>query len=1212
MRCKTKLRKAMALLLAVAIMTCQPAMTMLAAEIELGEESTDSTSWETSKEGTDEGAEPDETCEQEDAALSQPEEPAEDEAPTSEPEELVEDEAAASEPEEPAEDEAATSEPEEPAEDEAPTSEREEPAEDEAPTPEPEEPTEDEAASLEPEEPASKTIDRLLSEIQKMEPPNIVMKEDTVDEQESVIKTAPLGRSIEVRAFGFAPFSAGVGDGSVAKMVADNHVVMQRADGRLLVWGDNTYGQLGLGSGADKTVYTPTQVPFFKDKDIEDIAVVQDATFVLLTNGELYAFGKGTNGRLGLGSNTNVSTPTLIPGSPGLRINGLYPMKESMIVTTENNTIYAWGRNNKGQLGDGTKVDKNTPTRIMEDANVKSLYVGDDYAILIKQDDTIWAWGNNTCGVFPYDSHYTVTSSTCNTSLTAKKYVHVDTDASLSPGKPYSGQPNSGSSATYNLNLPESLTAISPGSGSYRPNAPTSLSGLSSQTVRTKFTFKHRKRNDDDWETYGPVSHSYSISGSASIQGTISGMNISYYGSGSWSGKDSIYTEDYYNDTWYSPDIISFNATASSTASWALKPTYLDFSNATVVGNITHLMPGSKHWYMIQDGQLYSQGDNSLMQQTEDQTSGGYLSTAQTIRAFINTLESSGDSFGELVVAGDTNYIITSNGDVHAWGSNASGKTGTGLTSTFVDRPTSVYSLNGKSIASIVSGRNSTLFVSHTGDVYAVGDNSHGQLGLGEEYADQKNVTMPEQIETFRFSETELPPDPPEKVEAPDEVDAGTQISIRWGTSSNAVAYELQRTVSLKGEAQPQVQTFNSLLSLSGGAFSVASDSESTGIEVSEVVYNGEETQYNDVAQPNWETVIYSVKALNSIGDYSPEKTTNAIAVKPGSGNVTDPTSDTTPPTLTITTDAASKTIHITAVDTDSGMEGIYINNSKRGVDRASYVISNGETVSIYGKDNAGNTSTTRSVSYTDVVGSSGGGNNDSNNSGSGLTDTQLLAVLAALNKSNGNSGLDRDDILDIVAALRRSNPVVTSSGVDQDLLRWFMENNRTTQTTTPNEVIRYVQAHSGSEAQEGDLPPEILSLLLSQLQGSKNLENSGNNGGYDLMTSYLLVKLLSEDGNTQQSEYSAATQGPSLTVGIFLAVLTVVTVLMAAAFPLTVIYFNRKLKAVAGGQKPENLPEGEGIWKERYNQVAMEYNELVDMVTKSEENQSQDAAQHE
>ena len=702
---RVKVEKPLALLLALVLTICQPAMTVLAAEAGPGD--SPDTPFELSQASPENGdavkqeteSQPDETVTEQ----SQPEPLAGGEEGIPEPEEHELEESQPEEPE-PSQPESGWGEEE--------TSEPEKPEE-----PKPERPEESQPKVPEPELP-----EEFLPEVPELELPAIPLpevEEEVVEEQEPVIKTAPLGVSrFQVRIFGMAPFSAG--DGSVAKLVADNHVIMMRADGRLLVWGDNTYGQLGLGPGSPQKVYEPTENTFFKDKPIKDIAVIEDATFVLLQNGELYAFGKGTNGRLGLGSNTNAQTPTMIPGSPGLQIKSLYPMKESMVVVTENNSIYTWGRNNRGQLGDGTKVDKNIPTRIIESVDVKSLHVGDDYVIVIKQDNTLLAWGNNENGVFPYDGKYKVIVSNKGTfDYTAERqFINVgnprgwnkDPSAKAkTEGVITNSQPNQGDIQILEMDLAESLVGVQPDTGEYVPISPDTYTDSTNPVMETEYA---------NWDEYNIT---YTLTGSTSVSRTSNKFGlISFSGSGTWSGQTGIKRGN---------DNYSFKTTASRSANWSLEPNSLDFSDDSVISNITHLMTGSKHWYMINDGQLYSQGANSLNQQSTSGEANGYLSTAQKVREYVNNLESNGDPFSELVVHRDTNYIITTSGNVHAWGGNTSGKTGTGLTSASVDIPTSVYALNNKNIASIVPGRNMTLFVSHTGDVYAVGDNSHGQLG---------------------------------------------------------------------------------------------------------------------------------------------------------------------------------------------------------------------------------------------------------------------------------------------------------------------------------------------------------------------------------------------------------------------------------------------------------------------------------------------------
>ncbi len=219
-------------------------------------------------------------------------------------------------------------------------------------------------------------------------------------------------------------FPVEAASGAPAKIVADNHCLMLRADGRLMVWGDNSFGQLGLGDGSASVLREPTESKFFADKGLKvaDICVVEDASYVLCTNGELYVCGKGANGRLGLGGTSNKNTWTLIPNSKNMYIDRLYSGKEFIVAVTGNNELYAWGRNNSGQVGDGTRTDATAPTKILANADVKHLELGDDFAMLVQQSGATLVWGNNTCGRYGFDSMVT------NTTKATGGYTYTNAD----------------------------------------------------------------------------------------------------------------------------------------------------------------------------------------------------------------------------------------------------------------------------------------------------------------------------------------------------------------------------------------------------------------------------------------------------------------------------------------------------------------------------------------------------------------------------------------------------------------------------------------------------------------------------------------------------------------------------------------------------------------------------------------------------------------
>lgn len=539
--------------------------------------------------------------------------------------------------------------------------------------------------------------------------------------------------------------------------------------------------------------------------------------------GELYSFGKGLNGRLGSGSTANISTPTLVAGSASLRFNKLYSGKEFIVASTDDNKLYAWGRNNKGQIGNGTKVDVMTPTKLTfngsDTADIKTISVGDDYVILIKQNNSMECWGANDKGQFPYDGTYKV--GTVANQLATKTATNYPTPTTPLPA--ISDAPVTGS-------IKYLYPAIN------EATSPIKVTSLIDARNTTAYTLSNGTMNTSGGN-YNPTESSGSLNGTKS-------------------GENNIYD---ISRTWYHST--SIGAKAIANINWIESPNVLNLYPASRIAMITHLQAGGKHGYLTYDGKVYSWGDNSLKQQSSDYTTSGMLSPAATINSFINTLNNTGGGFSEMTVAHDTNYILSGSGNVYVWGSNDFGKAGTGSNAAYIDTPTALTTLNGKTIAKVVPGRNGVHYISHTGDVYYTGDNYSGQSGLGDAYAGDSKITSPEKIETFKFSDTATPPDAPDTVNTPDEVEAGTVIEIQWSEVASATEYELVRYATPKSA----VMTF--------------------ALPSAELVYSGDQSKCSDIALESWDNVSYGLRAVNFIGDKSSEVTSSAVNVLSTSGS---------------------------------------------------------------------------------------------------------------------------------------------------------------------------------------------------------------------------------------------------------------------------------------------------------------------------------------
>lgn len=105
--------------------------------------------------------------------------------------------------------------------------------------------------------------------------------------------------------------------------------------------------------------------------------------------GELYAWGDNAYGQLGLGDTVNRDTPTLIPSNTKWKsvING-YGCFYAIDI---DNNLYGWGRNNVRQLGLGDTENRLTPTFIKSNVEFVAVWLGNVFCV--DTDGNVWEIG---------------------------------------------------------------------------------------------------------------------------------------------------------------------------------------------------------------------------------------------------------------------------------------------------------------------------------------------------------------------------------------------------------------------------------------------------------------------------------------------------------------------------------------------------------------------------------------------------------------------------------------------------------------------------------------------------------------------------------------------------------------------------------------------------------------------------------------------------
>lgn len=168
-------------------------------------------------------------------------------------------------------------------------------------------------------------------------------------------------------------------------------------DGSVYAWGDNTNSMLGLGV-SDAIVNTPQKITTI-NSFIKDLVVnrLKFSVLALTANNSLYAWGDNQYGQLGIGNNNSiVTTPTKVNGITG-NIKQIYTGVYSTYALTEDSSVYTWGSNQNGQLGLGLdNVTVNTPAKVNGiTGNIKEIITNRYSVYMLTDDNSLYIWGNN-------------------------------------------------------------------------------------------------------------------------------------------------------------------------------------------------------------------------------------------------------------------------------------------------------------------------------------------------------------------------------------------------------------------------------------------------------------------------------------------------------------------------------------------------------------------------------------------------------------------------------------------------------------------------------------------------------------------------------------------------------------------------------------------------------------------------------------------------
>ena len=231
---------------------------------------------------------------------------------------------------------------------------------------------------------------------------------------------------------GSTSLSSGIVDFGARTAVAitdgNNHNCAILDDGSVRCWGRNNLGQLGDASNTNKI--SPATVNLGFNRTAVSISAGIDFTCALLDNGNISCWGDNSYGILADGTTTNSNIPVTVNHSAGNRPVSIASAGKSVCAIMENGSVRCWGKSYTVLSSGGTVTNGSIDIAIPSGRTAVEIDGTAWHTCVILDNSSMNCWGVNTNGQWGDGSCSSVTSGSGCSGTDSNTPVYSDLSGS--------------------------------------------------------------------------------------------------------------------------------------------------------------------------------------------------------------------------------------------------------------------------------------------------------------------------------------------------------------------------------------------------------------------------------------------------------------------------------------------------------------------------------------------------------------------------------------------------------------------------------------------------------------------------------------------------------------------------------------------------------------------------------------------------------------